>query len=202
MKLIEEIERRPELFGEINAVKLAAVVDPELADLLSRKNGALALSGALVFFGVGDDPAHPVDRRCYQAWEGREDYGLSPADEVFGVDIFGDLLFANGGEAFRLDGELGDRVPLGRLTSWLGQDRSDAAEELGGRLARERFGGRVIGEDPLRMLPTFPFMMKEFVPGEFFETPLSRAIGLKLRLFRLCQNAPEGTGMDCSFWRA
>lgn len=202
MKLVDEIERCAAAFGEPSAEALSSIRNPELKTLIARTNSVLALSGAFVLFGIGDDPMHPLDLRGYRNWPGRGDYGLLLTDEVFGADIFGDLMFLRGADAFRLNGEMGEHVPLGAFSAWLEQDRSEAAEELGGNLARDRFGGQVIGEDPLRLLPIFPFMMKEFVAGEFFETPLSRAVDLKLRLFRLCRDTPDGEGVDCSFWKA
>jgi hypothetical protein len=201
MRLIEEIERCVPAFDYPDEPLIEAITSPEIRALVRRKNGALALSGALVLFGCGGDQRSPLHFSRYQAWAGRTDYGIEPTDDIFGADIFGDLLFARAGAVFRLDGELGEHVRLGDLSSFFDRQLSDIAEELGGKLGREHFAHRVLGLDPLRLLPTLPFMMRQHVRGEFFETPLWRALVLKHRLFVACRDAPNGAEIDCSFWR-
>jgi hypothetical protein len=200
MNLREEIGRCAPFFEPIGTQASKVVADPVLTALLERTNATLALSGALVLFGLGHDPAHPLDLRCYRAWGGRGEYGLLPDDEIFGADIFGDLLFVRRGDAFRLDGEGGELDPLGPIAAWIEKERRDVAGEVGGNLAGERFAGRVFGEDPLRLLPVRPFMTNEFIEGQFFETPLSNALAIKRRCYRLCRDAPEGAKVDFSFW--
>jgi hypothetical protein len=99
------------------------------------------------------------------------------------------------------EGETGEHVRLGDLSSFFDRQLSDAARELGGTLGREHFAHRVLGWDPLRLLPTLPFMMQHHVRGEFFETPLWRALALKQRLFLAYRDVPNGAEIDCSFWR-
>ncbi|MEQ1810764.1 MAG: hypothetical protein ABL889_12610 [Terricaulis sp.] len=201
MRLLDEIMRCAPVFDRLDEASLANLSSPQLRALIRTKNGALALSGALALFGCGRDASAPMHIARYRNWCARADYGLQSDDDVFGADVFGDLLFSRNGAAFRLDGETGDHVEIGMLDVVLNQQLSEIAEELGGNLGRERFANRGIGADPLRLLPTYPFMMKEHVRGEFFETPLSHAIDLKHRLFVASRDAPEVAGIDCSFWR-
>jgi hypothetical protein len=202
LRLIDEILRCASVFDRLGDHSAPPFATPQLRALLRAKNGTLALSGALVLFGWDRDATMPMDITHYADWIGRVDYGLQSSDEIFGADIFGDLLFARSGAVYRLDGETGDHVLIGDIDTFLNQPLSEIAEELGGTLGREHFADRAIGEDPLRLLPNYPFMMKEHVRGEFFETPLTRAVDLKYRLFTSCRNAPEGAGIDCTFWRA
>lgn len=202
LRLIDEILRCEPVFSDLDDASLSSVSSPEIRHLLRTKNGALALSGALALFGCGSNSATPMHFSYYNKWHARSDYGLSPSDDIFAADIFGDLLVAKKGAVFRLDGETGEHVALGGIDVLLQQPLSEIAEELGGTLGRERFAGRSIGMDPLRLLPTFPFMMQQHIRGEFFETPLTRAVDLKHRLFVACRGAPEGAGIDCGFWRA
>lgn len=190
------------VFDDLDGTALSSLTSPQVRTLIRAKNGALALSGAFAMFGCGRDLSAPMNISRYQAWTARSDYGLGPSDDIFGADIFGDLLFVRHNVAFRLDGETGDQVAIGDITDVLDRQLSEIAEELGGNLGRERFAHRVIGQDPLRLLPTFPFMMQQHVRGEFFETPLTRAIELKHQLFCACRDAPDGAGVDCAFWRA
>lgn len=201
MRLLDEIMRCEPVFDGVDEVSLASLASPQLRALLRAKNGALALSGALVLFGCGRDETAPMHISRYRKWPGRADYDLQRNDDIFGADVFGDLLFSRNGAAYRLDGETGEHVAMGDLDAVLNQQLSEIAEELGGKLGRVHFANRSIGADPLRLLPTYPFTMQEHVRGEFFETPLRRAIDLKHRLFVACRDAPEGSGIDCSFWR-
>jgi hypothetical protein len=202
LRLIDEILRCEPIFGGLDEAALSSVATPQVRTLLRAKNGALALSGALAVFGCSGDPTAPMHVTRYKKWPARADYDLNPADDIFASDIFGDLLFARDGVAFRLDGETGEHARLGGIDDLLHQPLSEIAEELGGSLGREHFARRAIGMDPLRLLPTLPFMMQQHVRGEFFETPLSRAIELKHRLFVACRSAPEGARIDCGFWQA
>lgn len=202
LKLIDEIDRCPAVFDDLDAESLSAITAPEIRAVVRRKNGALALSGALVLFGSGADLGSPLHLARYQTWTARADYGLEATDDVFGADVFGDLLFARSGGVYRLDGELGDHVRLGETREFFELPRADIVEALGGHLGRERFTGRVIGPDPLRLLPTAPFMTSQHIAGAFFEAPLTRALALKHRLFLACRDSAEGAAIDCSFWRA
>ena len=51
MRLIEEIERSAPAFDYLDEPSIEAITSPEIRALVRRKNGALALSGALVLFG-------------------------------------------------------------------------------------------------------------------------------------------------------
>jgi hypothetical protein len=199
MNLIAEIGRCPAIFQPATTEHLNAIPTPGQRAIIRRKNGTLALSGALIVFGLGSS-GHPLDARTYQTGPWRADYGLRDHDAILGADIFGDFLFLRGTDLFRLDGEQGEQVALGNLEDFLNSDASMVAENLGGNLARTKFAGRTLGVDPLRLLPTHPFMMKENAPGEFFELPLGSALRLKHRLFLACRSAPEGAAIDCSFW--
>jgi hypothetical protein len=199
MNLIAEIGRCPAIFHPATTEGLNAIPSAGQRAIIRRKNGTLALSGALVVFGLGSKGL-PLDARTYQSGLWRVDYGLQDDDAILGADIFGDLLFLRGTDVFRLDGEQGEQIALGDLEEFLSSDVSVVAENLGGNLARTKFAGQPLGADPLRLLPTYPFMMKENVPREFFEVPLSLALRLKHRLFLTCQSAPEGAAVDCSFW--
>jgi len=201
LRLIDEIMRCAPLFDRVDEVSLSSITTPRVRALLRAKNGTLALSGALVLFGCGPDPSAPVHISRYKDWQARGDYCLKNGDQIFAADIFGDLRFVRDDAVYRLDGETGDHVLLGEFDVLLNQQLSAIAEELGGKLGREHFANRGIGTDPLRLLPTRPFMMQEHVRGEFFEVPLTRAIDLKHRLFIACRDDPEGGGIDCSFWR-
>lgn len=200
MRLIDEIMRCAPIFDELDETFLASLVSPQIRTVLEGKNGTLALSGALALFGCGLDQAAPMHFSRYRTWPARVDYGLHPEDEIFAADIFGDLLFARNGAALRLDGETGEHVLIGDIDDFLNKQLDEIAEELGGKLGREHFANRAIGSDPLRLLPTFPFIMRQHVRGESFETPLTRAVAIKHRLFQACRNAPEGNGIDCAFW--
>lgn len=202
LKLIDEIDRCAAFFDDLDEASLSAITAPEIRAVIRRKNGALALSGAFVLFGCGGDHGAPLHIARYRRWSAREDYGLETTDDVFGADIFGDLLFARSGVVFRLDGELGEHVRLGETCAFFEQSRADITEALGGHLGREHFAGRAIGIDPLRLLPTAPFTTSQHVTGAFFEAPLTRALALKHRLLLACRGVPEGAGVDCSFWRA
>lgn len=201
MRLIDEIMRCTPVFAGVDEAALASIGAPQVRALLRSKNGTLALSGGLVVFGCGRDLGAPMNVARWKAWPARRDYGLQASDDIFAADVFGDLLFARDGVVFRLDGEMGDHVEVLAFESFLNAELKDIAEDLGGPLARQHFANRAIGDDPLRLLPSMPFMMKEHERGGFFETPLTRAIELKYRLFRACRDAPDGAGIDCAFWR-
>ena len=201
MRLIDEILRCDAVFDPPSAASLSSL-PPEITHLVRSKNGALALSGALLVFGCLDGPPTPMSLSFYQEWAARADYCLNRNDHVFGADVFGDLLFVRNREAFRLDGETGERVSLGSFDQLWEQPLSAIADEFGGALGRERLAGRAIGSDPLRLLPTIPFMLQDSVRCALFEAPLTRALELKHRLFLTSRGAPDGAFINYGFWRA
>lgn len=200
--LAEEIGCQPSLFAAAPRVQPVPEEVCYWSTISQGRNGFFALSGALIGFGRGA-PGGPLDIEWYRGgWAHRSSYGeLREADLVFGCDIFADLLFMRDRAVFRLDGETGDCIHVAdSAEAFAAFTTHEAAELLGGNLARKHFAGRFLDVDPVRLLPSAPFVTAGGDHHSFLEVPLTVALRRKATLKRKLTGVSDGAVIDLTFW--
>lgn len=202
MTLADEIERQTSLFAVATRADAGSDEEVYQREISRGRNGFFAMSGAFIGFGRGTSGG-PMDLDWYRTqWTQRACYSeLRDADFVFGCDIFADLLFMREGAVLRLDGETGDCVRVASSPdAFAAMTLEQASELLGGNLARQYFGGRYLDEDPMRLLPTAPFVTAGGDYHSFLTVPLTVALRRKAVLSQKLVGLPDGAGVDLTFW--
>jgi hypothetical protein len=198
-----EIKRQRSMFGAVAGDREVGAGNLRTwSHICQAKNGIVALSGALICFGLNPDGG-PLDLRWYQSqWRERSVYeNLRTSDFIFGCDVFGDLLFERGGALYRLDGESGDVDRLHNDIRKIGDmSLQEAAELFGGAPAKEAFAASVLGMDPFRLMPVTPFLMAGGIPHSHRMVKLTTILGKKAELAKRVQHLGDGETVDLSFW--
>ena len=201
--LAMEIERQSGIFPVPEGT---GTIEPDLlrflSDTLRGRNGVVALSGALICFGISPRIG-PLDLRWYsQFWADRAVYkNIVATDMIFGCDVFGDLLFVRSGSIFRLDSELGEVEHLFKTVTRFGLiSVREASELFGGVPARGAFSGIELGEDPLRLMPSVPFVVSGDRHDNYRSVPLTSLLRKKALLSVEIQNLRDGSVIDLSYW--
>ena len=201
--LADEINAQLGIFAPARVADTSSEAALYWASVSHGRNGFGALSGAFICFGHAPNSG-PLDLAWYgSVWPERHLYRkLELADFIFGCDVFADLWFLRGEAIYRLEGETGDAILVLNDARELGALAIDeAAEMFGGSIAREHFAGKNLGMDPLRLLPSIPFVIAGGDKREFHAVPLSEALRKKAQLCQQIDGMSDGEAIDLTFWR-
>lgn len=203
ISLADEFRRLPSIFTPSAAISDLGIRNSKTwSSFCLGKNGVVAISGALVCFGLGPKVT-PVDLRWYKYhWKQRSYYkNIFEFDFVLGCDVFGDLLFEREGALFRLDGESGDiECLLDNIEEFGAMSLSDAADLFGGRPAKLAFAGCYLGDDLIRLMPQPPFLIAGETAHSHRIIDLPTLLEKKAKLAKNVENLNDGDTLDLSFW--